>query len=154
MRPGLQYDFAQTTRRALGSPVKIHLPGSAIVQRNDANGDFEVALDLFFDFTRPVPMRERKTAMDLRFRRILRREEIVEISFLIRSYACLRRETSSLADTSDFWIEPRISGTRATNSSIGINSFAFTGLIAPADCDGIFLQIARADLDAQSARLF
>src|SRR5262245_63311152 len=26
--PRFQYDFAQTTRRALGSPVKIHLPAS------------------------------------------------------------------------------------------------------------------------------
>src|SRR6266550_2697796 len=52
-----------------------------IIQWNDANGDFEIALDLFFHFTRPVPVRESKTAMDLRLRRVFGCEEIVEIFF-------------------------------------------------------------------------
>src|SRR5207237_6163411 len=50
-----------------------------IIDRNNANGDFEVVLDLFFDFARPVPVRQGETTVDFRFSAILRRKEIVEV---------------------------------------------------------------------------
>ena len=54
-----------------------------IIQRNDANRDFQIVLDLFFDFARSVPVRECKTTVDFRLSSIFRRKEIVEIFFRI-----------------------------------------------------------------------
>ncbi len=66
-----QYDFAQTTRRALGSPVKMHFPDSASPKGITRIVTFKSRLDLFLDLARAVPMRQRKAAMNFRFLRIL-----------------------------------------------------------------------------------
>ena len=65
----------------LGSPVKMHVPwtNGLIVEGNAADRDLQVVLDLLFHFARAIPMGEGKAAVDFRFRRILRGEEIVEL---------------------------------------------------------------------------
>ena len=52
----------------------MHVPasdnGAGIVERDAADRDFQVVLDLLFDFARAIPMGEREAAVDFRFRRV------------------------------------------------------------------------------------
>lgn len=56
-------------------------PGLRIPQWNNANGDLEVVLDLFFYFSRSIPMGEREAPMNFRFGGIFWGKEIVEVVF-------------------------------------------------------------------------
>src|SRR6266540_3538709 len=60
-----------------------------IVERNDADRQFEVIFDLFFDFARADPVCEGKATVDFRFCGIFGRKEIVEL-FLRIDDACVR----------------------------------------------------------------
>ena len=91
----LQYDFAQTTRCSLGSPVNGHVPGSPRLERDAAHGDLEVVLDLRLERRIAVEVRHREAAVDRRriVRLLLRRigEERVELVLGVDHLACARR---------------------------------------------------------------
>ena len=68
-----------------------------IIGRNYSNRDSQIALDLFLNLTRPVPVSQGKAAVDFRFRSVLRREKIVEVFLRIYLMRTKRR-----------WIKPTL----------------------------------------------
>ena len=93
-------------------------------------------------------MRERKTTVDFRLRRIFRREEIVEI--LLRTDH-LRVRVAEVFRARMEGILNRGQNFRSTRSEFVYfhRLFRLHWLIAPADCGRIFFKIARTDLETQ-----
>src|SRR5438045_2622974 len=50
-----------------------------IGHRKAANGDLEITFYFLFDLARAIPVREGETAVDFRFRRILRSKKFVKL---------------------------------------------------------------------------
>ena len=107
-----------------------------IVERNAANRDFQVVLDLLFDFARAVPMRERKATVDLRLGGILRREEVVEFFLRIDHARVARRETACARSSRFCWMESSSSAARLDELRDRQKLFRFDRLIAPAHRHG------------------
>src|SRR5438046_6746085 len=150
----LSLSNASTERRCLVSLRPDHTPRAwftcenafsvlcRIVEWDNSNGNFEIALDLFFDLTRAVPVCQGKATMNFGFLGIRRSKEIVEFLFGIDYQGVIVAEFCR--EIVKIFLNRRENFRRAPHEFLNwYRFFRFYPSIAPAYFDGIFLQIAR-----------